>query len=287
MVMIDTPSLGPWTGMCAAINRRLKGLDSLFHVKEEKMFPDLAGKDSIHRDSILKAIIHILKTPRYNDSTMELYELERQILLLKAVIKNLDRLEKSSQLYGIRYIEDEDKSGTRYDFRHRKIVFSIPPGSVANFVHETTHGGQFEDGEIVYDKSPAANFSPTTEEDTLLLGIGNDFGDEIDAYKAQFAFDPHSVSGLNDSLKIYGLDDINAAWLVRLTADGKYPYALGGSAKLALIHVTVWSDLETLKKAYPWYPWDIKKRQWHGRYPLKSKKYLHRNPRRNRFAVLD
>src|SRR6516164_2830390 len=49
--------------------------------------------------------------------------------------------------------------------------------------HETTHGGQFESGDIAFDTKTG-------------MPYGADVFDEQAAYKAQYAYDPSSVSGL-------------------------------------------------------------------------------------------
>ncbi len=83
----------------------------------------------------------------------QLWELYHRISRLKDVLKNLDKLEKEKdEIFSVERIT-EGEGGTVYDLNNGRIVFrilrSIP---VASFVHETTHGGQFELGEVVFRK---------------------------------------------------------------------------------------------------------------------------------------
>jgi len=267
---IDTLSLGAWIGLRAAVRHKLDSLIGEFEKKEQEMFP--APGDSSY----------IGRTPMDSDHAVELYELERRILLLKAAIDNIDRLEKSTQVYAISYVESGKYGGTLYNLTHHNIIFFIQENNVSSFIHETTHGGQFEKGGIVYRRISrhVTNSLLKINKDSLAGGFGDDFGDEIEAYRAQFAFDPSSVSGLDTAVKVNSLDAIDASWVVHLKWDNQHPYEVGGSADLALIPVTVQSDLKSLKEAYPWYPWKKIEDQWQGPHPLKSKKCWYKTSKR-------
>ncbi|HOU47561.1 MAG TPA: hypothetical protein PLL99_07125, partial [Chitinophagales bacterium] len=77
--------------------------------------------------------------------------------------------------------------GTTYDASTSKIIFTF--GGTSNFIHETTHGTQFETNDIAFD---AQNGST----------LAADVFDEIEAYKAQYAYKPKSVSKLESNSTI-------------------------------------------------------------------------------------
>lgn len=161
--------------------------------------------------------------------------LEQRVASLNGTLANLTNLETSNQIYSLRSGAGEI-GGTTYDAATGAIVFSF--GSTANFIHETTHGGQFETGGIAFTQ------------------IGNsilqDVGDEIAAYQAQFAFDPKSVSKLNSGYSAKSFVMITAGWVQGITAnDGSRPYGVGGSANTGFVPVNMQSTRDALMRAYP------------------------------------
>ena len=97
--------------------------------------------------------------------------------ILAAVLQNLESLENSIQKYAIRHVE-KTSGETTYDIVHDVIIFNIQRNNTANFIHETTHGGQYQRGEIVYRDTLVPKWPDTCG------GLGDDFDDEIEAYKA-------------------------------------------------------------------------------------------------------
>lgn len=82
--------------------------------------------------------------------------------------------------------------------------------------------------------------------------MGQDLGDEIGAYRAQFAFDPSSVSGLTSSSTPTSFNAITSPWVQGITkTDGTKPYGPGGSANTGLVPVNINSNVNTLMQAYP------------------------------------
>src|SRR5207249_1823210 len=93
-------------------------------------------------------------------------DLKERVSSLNGTLTNLGTLEKSTQVYELKTGVKEE-GGTTYDTKTGHVVFSF--GTTANFIHETTHGGQFESGDFA--------FSTTTG-----MPLGQDVFDEVAAY---------------------------------------------------------------------------------------------------------
>ncbi len=155
---------------------------------------------------------------------------------LNGTIDNLGTLEASSQVYALKSGAGEE-GGTTYDPSTGNIVFSYD--GTANFVHETTHGGQFESGDIGFDTKTGMNY-------------GSDVFDEVAAYNAQFGYSPSSVSGLTSSSTAKSFGGITTSWVQGITkSDGSKIYAPGGSANTGISPVNMGTNRDGLIKAYP------------------------------------
>ncbi len=162
--------------------------------------------------------------------------LNERISGLNGSLTNLGVLEASTQNYSLKTGAGEE-GGTTYDPKTGNIVFSF--GSTSNFVHETTHGGQFETGDFAFNK-------------TTGMSLGQDVHDEVAAYKAQFAYDPSSVSGLTSSSSAKSFGAITTSWVQGITkSDGDKLYAPGGSANTGVAPVNINTARDGLIKAYP------------------------------------
>jgi hypothetical protein len=76
--------------------------------------------------------------------------------------------------------------------------------------------------------------------------------DEIQSYKAQYAFDPSSVSGLTSISTADSFAEITASWVQGIIKqDGDKPYAQGGTAHVGISTININSSREDLIKAYP------------------------------------
>jgi hypothetical protein len=166
--------------------------------------------------------------------------------ILDSVLQNLDTLESSLQDYGLHQV-DSTTGFTNYDINNHIIFFNIVgPYNTVNFVHETTHGRQFQNGGIVFRQINLAGL------DTLAGGVGDDINDEIEAYRAQFAYDPSSISVLpNDSLQARSLREITPRWVLGLKEGGRRIYQPNDSFGIARISVTIWSNRSDMMEAYP------------------------------------
>ena len=166
----------------------------------------------------------------------KLGNLNERLSGLNGSLGNLSTLENSSQVYSLKSGAGEE-GGTTYDSKTGNIVFSF--GSTANFVHETTHGGQFEKGDFAFDKLSGKS-------------LAQDVFDEVGAYTAQFSYDPSSVSGLTSSSTANSFEGITPAWVQGITkSNGDKLYAPGGTANTGITPVNVNTNREGLIKAYP------------------------------------
>lgn len=161
---------------------------------------------------------------------------QERINSLNGSLANLGALESSTQVYALSKTSDE-VGGTTYDPSTGNVVFSF--GSTANFVHETTHGGQFEAGGAAFNSVTGQSF-------------GNDVFDEVAAYQAQFAYSPSSVSGLTSSSTANSFGTITPAWVQGITLNnGSTPYASGGKYNVGIAPVSINTNRDGLITAYP------------------------------------
>jgi hypothetical protein len=162
--------------------------------------------------------------------------LRERVTSLNGSLDNLTHLEGSNQVYGLKAGAGEE-GGTTYDRLTGHIVFSF--GSTANFVHETTHGGQFESGDIAFDMASGKV-------------IGQDIFDEVAAYKAQYGYDPKTISGLTSSSVANSFGTITTAWVQGITmSNGDKPYAPGGTANTGITPVNINTNRDGIIAAYP------------------------------------
>ena len=156
---------------------------------------------------------------------------------LNSSIGTMETLEASSQVYSLSHTADGENGGVTLNTNTN--VIDIKFGSTANFVHEMTHAGQFETGDVAFLNTG--------------MTILQDVYDETAAYKAQFGYSPSSVSGLTSTSVANSFSEITPAWVQGLKdATGSMPYAEGGSANTGLIPVNINSTRDALIQAYPW-----------------------------------
>lgn len=155
---------------------------------------------------------------------------------LNGSLTNLGTLEASTQVYSLNTISSTGIGGVTYDSSTGNVVISY--GNTANFVHESTHAGQFETGDIAFDGNTGQV-------------LGQDIFDEVAGYKAQYAYDPSSVSGLpsTSGTSVNSFNDITPAWIQGL--DGGTLYNSGGRANTGISPVNINSSKADLIKAYP------------------------------------
>jgi RHS repeat-associated protein len=161
--------------------------------------------------------------------------MQDRINSLNGTISTLGTLESSTQVYSLSNLGTSANGGVTYDTTTGNIVVAY--GSTGNFVHEATHAGQFESGDI--------GFSTNTGK-----VIGQDIQDEVAGYKAQFAYDPSSVSGLvsTSGVTANSFSNVTSGWVQGL--GGGTLYNPGGSANTGISPVNMNSTKSDLIKAY-------------------------------------
>jgi RHS repeat-associated protein len=156
--------------------------------------------------------------------------MQERINGLNSSISNLGVLEGSTQVYSLN--AGAAKNEVSYDASTGNIVINY--NGTALFTHETTHAGQFETGDIAFNKTNGAT-------------LAQDVHDEVAGYKTQWAYDPSSVGGFKSS------NQITTAWVQGITdpVTGDQPYKPGGTANTGISPVNVNSSRDDLIKAYP------------------------------------
>lgn len=161
-------------------------------------------------------------------------ERQERISSLESTLSTISILENSSQVYRLSHSTD-NYGNLKYSSADNVIDICIT--GRANFVHEVTHAGQFEKGELAFynDDSKACQ----------------DVYDEVAAYKAQYAFNPWSVKNLSSSSSVHCSLDITPLWVQGLKKGGITPYVPGGAYNTGIVPVNIDSPAATLMRAYP------------------------------------
>jgi uncharacterized protein RhaS with RHS repeats len=187
------------------------------------------------RDNLQNAVKD-LKSLKVDGLSKLIKSLEGRVSGLTSSLNTLGTLESSKQVYSLKAGAGE-VGGTTYDKTTGNIVIAFE--GTANFVHETTHAGQFETGDIAFDKETGASYA-------------QDVNDEVDGYKAQYNFSPSSVSGLRSNVKVNDPTDITSGWLQGITTStGAKPYAPGGDANTGVAPLNINSTKADIIRAYP------------------------------------
>ncbi len=138
------------------------------------------------------------------------------------ILEAMDILEGSSQVYSLQ--KTLTKGSLTLNSQNNIIIINYT--SAANFVHEVIHGGQFERGDIAFAPNGNTYFQ--------------DIYDEIEAYKAQYAFNPSSVSLLPSTSAVTGFDSINKTWIQGLKDNaGTLIYAPGNNNNTGIISIGI------------------------------------------------
>ncbi len=152
---------------------------------------------------------------------------DQRIASLNSTIDTFGTLENSTQVYSLQSGAGE-VGGTSYDTGTGNIVLNF--SSTSNFVHEVSHAGQFESGDIVFDSFSGNSIAP-------------DLQDEVNAYSAEFAYDGSSIKRLGAS----SFSGITSSWVQGITtSDGVKPYA-----NFSKVPININSTLGILMTGYP------------------------------------
>ena len=146
-------------------------------------------------------------------------------------------LESSTQVYSLSHTRYGENGGLTLNTSTN--VIDIRFGGTANFVHEMTHAGQFETGDVAFLSTG--------------MSLLQDVYDETAAYKSQFGYNPSSVSGLTSTSVANSFGAITPTWVQGLRdVTGAMPYAAGGLANTGLIPININSTRDALIQSYPW-----------------------------------
>jgi hypothetical protein len=243
-------------GPAAALETTGAGVDTIgrttdrHHRRDAKYWKHEASCVS---DRYLSLVLLLRRLQASGKQDAQQIVLQERIRRLNMVLSIIDSLKSDSPYYyNIRRVPAVEGAGaTVYDPCSREITFGIQDSSdnTYSFVHEITHGLQFMQGEMVFDRGTGA-------------GVGDDIGDELEAYKNQFAYDIGSIPGIHsfaeiDSSWLRSLRDREGAFLYSPDINGRYNV-------IGLKTVTIDSDTSALKEAYPnipaWgcYPYPLK-----------------------------
>jgi hypothetical protein len=159
--------------------------------------------------------------------------LGERISSLNSSLGTMGTLESSSQVYSLSHAAPGANGGLTLDTKTNTIDISF--GSTANFVHETTHAGQFETGDMAFDSKTGNT-------------LAQDVYDEVSAYKAQFAYSPSSVSGLTSTSVANSFGAITTSWVQGLA--GGTLYSPGGTANTGVSPLNINSTKADFMKAY-------------------------------------
>ena len=149
---------------------------------------------------------------------------------LNSTIETFGVLESSSQGYSLSKVGAE-QSATSLNTENNLIDIAFD--GTSTFVHEVTHAGQFESGDLGFDSSTGAS-------------LLQDLSDEVSAYKAQFGYDPSKVATAS------GFSDITPDFVSNITlSDGSKPYSLGGATNTGRTPLSINSTNGDLARSYP------------------------------------
>jgi hypothetical protein len=201
------------------------------------------------RDSLYNALTGREKSQRCNDRCgREITLLKDRLAGLDKIIRIIHMLEKSDDEYILRSAHKAEGS-LSYDTHKKCIVLTV--GSTANFIHEITHAAQYEAGEIIFDAALDKSYL-------------QDLYDEVEAYQAQFAYDPASVAALMAGSVARSPEQITTQWVAGLqSSDGEKTYQ-----EHSRIRVNIHSKKATLLQAYPQF--ENQFRSWADNWTMKE-----------------
>ena len=176
---------------------------------------------------LIKEKIASLKTieSASNNNSALVNLLNEQIGVIKQILATMKTIEKSTQGYFLSSAK-ENMGGVTLDVQQSLINISYVKGSVENFVHEVTHAGQFETGDIA--------FHPQTGNT-----LAQDIYDELRAYQAQICY-KEICPNLYTPEQIQSIKDTN----------GNELYTLSGLANTAPISISINTPFYRVCKTY-------------------------------------
>lgn len=155
---------------------------------------------------------------------------------LNSSLGTMGTLESSTQGYSLSHTASGENGGVTLNTETNIIDIKFGSGNTANFVHEATHAGQFEKGDMAFDSKSG-------------MTLAQDIHDEVSAYKAQYAYDPSSISGLPSTSYANSFGTITTSWVQGLA--GGTLYAPGGTANTGVGPININSTRADFINAYP------------------------------------
>jgi len=159
---------------------------------------------------------------------------------------NLNALEASPVMYQLNSLDPATNSQGYLSYNangnngNGAVVINYIKGSTSNFVHESTHAGQYETHDVAFaNANPGGNNT-----------IGIDLHDEVAAYKAQYAFSPSSVTGLQSNVQVNNINGITPNWVQNIfdPMTNTHPYQ---AQHIGIVPVNTGTTVNTLIQAYP------------------------------------
>ena len=151
--------------------------------------------------------------------------LNQQIAGIKQTLSTMKVIEQSEQGYKLSAL-DSPLGNVVLDTESGLIDIQYISENIGNFVHEVTHAGQFESGDIGFDRETGYTYA-------------QDIYDEIEAYKAEACY-----VGVDSKL-------ITKKYVQNLTdSSGNKIYTLFGPRRVSPLKVTVRSPLYHVCTAY-------------------------------------
>ena len=136
-----------------------------------------------HRNNIEEQFNRInRKVERLHSKNRTNLRLEDRLNGLQSIMTTIDILESSSQGYALSNAESFI-AGIKLDPYSKVIIISFFEGDTGSFVHEITHAGQLESGDIAFT---ADDGEP----------LGQDIYDELAAYKAQAYYNNEDINSI-------------------------------------------------------------------------------------------
>ena len=177
----------------------------------------------------------------------KVYELDSRVDRLTSTLAMIHTLDTSSQRYTVVDTSCNTSVGQGGTFlRATDTVIEFAVGGVDNFVHEITHGSQYEMHSLLFIIHPGAKH---------IVPFGDDVFDEISAYKAEYALHPNAVRALGRGIPLPCMDSINVRWLLNLKNEkGETIYKPGDSAHVVSENIDINSTNEDVKTAYYFLP---------------------------------
>ena len=131
--------------------------------------------------------------------------------------------------------------GLTYMNNKEEVIFETN-GSVENFIHEVNHGIQYENNRL--------GFIPGTR--NILSSVEN----EVDAYRAEFAYGGKLAEGINPSIpKVMGSSQITDSYVRGIESNGTRIYNIPQIAKTS---INPDMGMDAINKAWPGNKFDVK-----------------------------